>query len=185
MRRLACFSLIAVVVFAPVRAALCQAAPGGAAPQSRWEVDRYVYDASLQRDWEVLVDCDHPDAPARMELAPKGARTPGKSAACGADAAQSSKKPAGRQRSPQSERLARDSQPPIVLKAGAAVEVTSPPNAPAQILLAGVAMQTALLGQPIRVRLSASGRFIRGIVRGPHSVELVAVERLSWSWRKP
>lgn len=164
MRPLLCFCLIllcaAAVAYASGSTQLC----GDTTAHPRWTVDHYVYDASLKRDWAVLTDCEHPGAPARMELLPKGVHEPiGRTAHAGQFLKTANPKPRA-----------------VAVKAGAAVEVSSAPNAPARILLSGTAMQTAFAGQSVRVRLTASGRFIRGIAVGPHSVELAAAAQPSW-----
>lgn len=161
MRSLFCFMLL----FAAACAA-CAQPSGGTTAHPRWTVKRYVYDASLKRDWAVLADCEHPGAPARMELLPKGAHEPIRGAA----------------HSGQGLKAANPKPRVVAVKAGAAVEVSSAPDAPARILLSGTAMQTAFAGQSVRVRLTASGRFIRGIALGPHSVELAGSAQ---PWGKP
>lgn len=131
-------------------------------------MDHFIYDASLHRDWEVLVDCSRPGAPARIELTRPGtAATIPAYAGRHQDAEKAVRSPAAYR---------------IHVKAGDAVEVFSSADDPARIMLSGIAMQSALAGQVIRVRLRASGRFVSGIVRGAHSVELAAVKR---SWREP
>ncbi len=104
----------------------------------------------------MLVDCNHREAPAQMKLASGSAHI-----------------------------LAakHDNLSSIAIYAGTAVEVSSSAGAPAVIHLSATAAETAFLGQPIRVRLSANGHFVTGLVRGPHLVELVAASRPSW--RKP
>jgi Chaperone for flagella basal body P-ring formation len=131
-----------------------------------WRVDHYIYDVSLHQDWEVLVNCDHPEAPARMKLVP---HMTWNTAAKRAGSIQPSGIPVI------------IAQPAI--KAGAAVEVSNSPGSPASIRLSGTAMQSAYRGQPIRVRLRANGTIVPGIVSGPHSVELDAAARPSW--RRP
>lgn len=68
----------ALLFFAhPACAAACSSAASTAGP--RWTIDHYLYDASLRRDWEILIDCNHPQLPARMTLAnqlPTSHRTP-------------------------------------------------------------------------------------------------------------
>lgn len=129
---------------------------------SRWTLDHYLYDSSLRQDWEILIDCNHPAAPARMQLA----LTRG----------------TARKRQSAKTTASMPTQIPAALriKAGTAVEVLSPADSSASIHLAGTAMQTAFAGQPIRVRLDPSGHFVNGLVRGPHSVELAAATKLSW-----
>ena len=164
MRRLLCCLLMFVFAAASAHISACAQPPSGTTAHPRWRVDHYVYDASLKRDWAVLVDCEHPSAPAQMRLLPKGRREPARRAAHDRQLL----KPAN----PQTRAIA--------VKAGAEVEVASAPDAPARILLAGTAMQTAFAGEPVRVRINASGRFVRGIALGPHSVELAASTQPSW-----
>lgn len=159
MRSLLCFMLLFVTA-----SAACAQPSSSTSAHPRWTVDHYVYDASLKRDWAVLVDCEHPGAPARMKLLPKGVHESIDRAA----------------RAGQFMKTANPKPRTAAVKAGAAVEVSSALNAPVRILLAGTAMQTALAGQSVRVRLAASGRFIRGIALGPHSVELASVAQASW-----
>jgi len=131
------------------------------AATQRWAIDRYIYDASLKQDWEVLVDCDHPAAPARMKLAPN---TSGLAPTVKPVLSGPVKNAA-----------------PLVIKTGSAVEVSGAPGSPATIQLSGTALETGFAGQPIRVRLSAGNRLVTGLVRGPHSVELAAAEKAHWS----
>lgn len=151
----------AILIFAivcatlPARASVCSTPGRTATPH--WIIDHYLYDASLKQDWEVLIDCNHPAAPAQIELLPHRA-TPSLSI-----------KPASSGKA----------SPPLI-HAGAAVEVSSPPNAPAGIHLSGTAMQAGFSGQSIRVRLNSTRRFVTALVRGPHSVELATTPNTSW-----
>jgi hypothetical protein len=180
MLRLFWTFLIFAIAAASAHASVCDAPSGDKAVQSRWRVDHYAYDASLKRDWEVLVDCDHPGAPARIKLAPAGAHPPIRDEAHVADAARVANAAQGEQEKELIQHFANPQPPPITIKAGTAVEVSSAPNAPARILLSGTAMETGRLGQQIRVRVHASGRLLSGIVRGPHSVELAAAAQPAW-----
>jgi hypothetical protein len=143
---------------APAQASACSAAAKNAGP--RVMLDHYIYDASLRREWEVLIDCRHPAAPAQMKLAPNTT-----------DSASFPKRTAA---------APENNSAPIVMKAGASVVVFNDPNAPTSIRLSGTAMETAFPGQPIRVRLNASGSFITGFVRGPHSVKLASAAKPQW-----
>jgi hypothetical protein len=154
MRRLAIAASTIALASGCAWASVCSAAPTEAIP--RWTLDRYVYDSSLKRDWSVFVDCNHPAAPARMKLAPSATGSKRMAAEVVSNLA------------------------PIIVKAGTAVEVSNSMNALATMHLSGTAMQTAFLGQPIRIRLDASGRFITGLVRGPHSVELASSAKPLW-----
>ena len=169
MRRLVWILMIFALAAVSAHASVCDAPSGSKTAQSRWRVDHYVYDASLKRDWEVLVNCDHPGAPARMKLAPEGAHIPRAANAASVE------------QEPRSLQPVTNSQPaPVVIRAGADVEVSSAPGSPARILLSGTAMEMGRAGQEIRVRINASGRFLRGVVRGPHSVELAAAAKPVW-----
>lgn len=157
----------ALAAFMPARASACEAAPASSQALSGWTVDHYVYDAALARDWEVMVDCEHPARPARIRLAPQSEmRAVKKSGGSG-------------MRGSKAEALRRPKA--VRVMAGAPVEVTSA-DARVRILMAGTAMQTAFLGQSVRVRLTIGGRFVEGIVRGPHRIELAAAGP---SWGKP
>lgn len=157
MRTLFIFS-IALHFAVSAQASPCAAARKSTTP--RWTLDHYLYDSSLNQDWEILIDCNHPAAPARMQLA------------------------LGTVRKRQSRQTTASMPTPIPaalrIKAGTAVEVLSPADSSVSIHLAGTAMQTAFAGQLIRVRLDPGGHFVTGLVRGPHSVELAAAPKLSW-----
>ena len=169
MRRHVWMFLIFALAAASAHASVCDAPSGDKTVQPRWRVDHYVYDASLKRDWEVLVDCDHPGAPARMKLAPERSHRVRVANAV----------PIGQK--PKSAQPVTNFQPaPVVIRPGAPVEVSSAPGLPARILLAGTAMEPGRVGQSIRVRINASGRFLQGTVLGPHSVELAAAAKPAW-----
>jgi Chaperone for flagella basal body P-ring formation len=167
VRPLSIFAFLVALAAVSAHATVCSAPSGqnsAAHPAlPHWRVDHYIYDVSLRQDWEVLVNCDHPEAPARMKLVP---HMTWNTAAERVAAIQPSGIPVI------------IAQPAI--KAGAAVEVSNSPGSPASIRLSGTAMQTAYRGQPIRVRLSANGTIVPGIVCGPHSVELAAAAKPSW-----
>ncbi|HET8637941.1 MAG TPA: flagella basal body P-ring formation protein FlgA [Acidobacteriaceae bacterium] len=174
MRRLIWILLIFALAAASAHASVCDTPSGDKTVQPRWRVDHYVYDASLKRDWEVLVDCDHPGAPARMKLAPKGAH------ALVQNAPRDISNVARAEQDSETAPHANPQPAPVVIRTGAAVEVSSAPGSPARILLSGTAMEMGRLGQHIRVRIDASGRFLQGTVRGPHSVELAAAAKPAW-----
>lgn len=169
MRSLTILLFTVAFGFLPVHASVCSRIREAKVPQPRWRVDHFIYDAALHRDWEVLVDCRHPNAPARIELAPAKPQPTLKTQSAGSQA--------------ESREVNRRPAVSVSIQAGAAVEVSNAANARASILLSGTAMQTALSGQVIRIRLKPSGRFVTGIVRGPHSVELATAAKPSW--RKP
>jgi hypothetical protein len=134
------------------RAATCTAETNSGQPH--WILDHYHYDPALHRDWQVLVDCNHPAAPEQTRPAPSASGI--------------------------SHRGNRVTVSTVVVHAGAVVEVSSTPNSPTAIRLSGTAMQTAFVGQPVRVRLASSGRFITALALGPHSVELVQPQKPQW-----
>jgi len=179
MRPLPILVLAIACVAVPAQASVCTEPPARPSPaqaaSSRWRLDHYVYDASLGKDWEVFLDCNHPETPPRMVLAPvistNGTTmrpvSPVKRFFAHSEAA------------PEIQlRVAPTTAPEI--EAGAVVQVLNGPDAPTSIQLEGTAMQSAYRGQPIRVRLSANGRFVNGFVLGSHSVVLAAATKASW-----
>ncbi|HEX3472917.1 MAG TPA: hypothetical protein VHT28_17190 [Silvibacterium sp.] len=112
-------------------------------------VDHYVFDATLKRSWAVMIDCRHPDWPAQaIEIRPAVSTSPAASAA-----------------------LATAPRPSIpVIRSGSPVELWQ--DGKAHIQLSGIAMESAIVGQSIQVRAGLGSSLLRGIVRGPHSVEL-------------
>lgn len=171
MRSFVLLVLIFATAAAVGHAATCTF-PEGKAPRVRWRIDHYVYDASLRRSWKVLVDCDHPDAPPHMELVPLEDRSgQGNSARMPRRADSGNTK---------HEDVKQGTLAPVCVKAGEVVEVLNAPHGAASISMQGIAMQTALRGQRIRVRLTAGGHFISGVVRGPHLIELAGAIRPIW-----
>ena len=158
MRRVLILIFALPLAVAYAHTAVC-AAPGNVVAR-HWTVAHYVYDASLKQDWEVLIDCDHPAAPARLKLA-----------------LNTSDRPQSAKRFPSSP--VKTAAP--IIKAGSTVEVSGAPGSSAAIQLSGTALETAFAGQPIRVRLSTGNRLVTGLVRGPHSVELAAAATPRWS----
>lgn len=158
-----------VIVFAFALAALPARA---AACASGWRVDHYVYDAALHRDWAVLANCAHPAAPARMQLTARADEN-----------AHENKDAITVLPEARRDKASRDSAPAPCVKAGDALEVSNPANSIVSMQLSGIAMQSASLGQTIRVRLNPEGSFVHAIVRGPHRVELAAAN--SRVWRQP
>jgi hypothetical protein len=156
VRRLLISVLALLFAAAAAYASACSSAKGA---KPKMILDHYVYDPSLRRDWEVLIDCNHPAAPAQMKLASN--RT-------------------GTVQIPKHTAATAENNPAPAIKAGADVEVSNGSNPLTSIRLSGTAMQTAFPGQPIRVRLNVSGRFVTGLVRGPHSVELISAAKPLW-----
>jgi hypothetical protein len=125
-------------------------------------VDHYIFDAAVKRSWAVMIDCRHPEWPAEMvEVQPSTVRT---------------------------KQILRSEVPTLrpqltspSVASGSHVDLWR--NGEVNIRLSGVATEAALFGEPIRVRVDVSGVFLRGIVRGPHSVELT--ENSKMDWREP
>lgn len=169
-------ALIVFLMLAPgfVCAASCIGPKDAKTAEKPWHVDHFVFDASLHRDWKVMVDCGHPGVPARMELLPFAAPEQGEGKSSSgmpvADAGDAS---------PQNDR---ESVAAAMIKSGDTVDVTSGVRGAVRVSIRGIAMQTAFPGQKIRVRLSANGRFVFGVVRGPHRVELSESAK---PWGKP
>ena len=118
-------------------------------------VHHYLFDAGLNRSWAILEDCAHPGAPwTALELGGE------------------------EKKAVISSPLPHSSMPgrtlPEIL-AGASVRLWRR-SGTALINLNGVALENGIQGTSIRVRLdltaNASGKVLRGIVRGPGSVEL-------------
>jgi hypothetical protein len=137
-------------VFAP--ASVCpvpRAELGAAMTGENWTLDHYLYDPSLRKTWAVLLDCNHPQGPARMELA-AGNSSP-------------------------------EFRPQVTIRAGSAIEIVNPSSARASIRLTGTAIETAAVGHPIRVRLSAGGNIVLCYARSAYTVELDSAAKPSWN----
>jgi hypothetical protein len=115
-----------------------------------------VRDWGLHREWRVENDPAHPERPARLVEVPWNlpVSTPG------------TKNPAGEPSRPAAEPHA-----PMV-RAGMRVTVWRR-GAEAEIHIAGTALEGGNAGRIIRVRAGLSNAMLRGIVRGPGSVELL------------
>lgn len=117
-------------------------------------VVRTYYDAAIGQQWEVRIDCRHPERPA--SIVPASGPVPA------------------------AERTAmrEDVNTVPVVKEGSAVQIWRDGNV--RIRLSGVAMEPAQLNHPVRVRMPAQGVILWGLVRGPGSVELIGNIQ-SWS----
>lgn len=163
MRTLFIFVLSCVFAALPAYAEACVL---------HWRVDHYIHDASLNKDWAVLVNCDDPAIPAK--LVPATHRE-----------AQAFEREMGTPRAKNVAKatIAADAARAICLKAGAPIEVTNAASSTVSMQLAGTAMQSAYPGQTIRVRLNADGQYVSAVVRGPHVAQLVAAAKPVW--RRP
>ena len=121
-------------------------------------VDHYISDAALRRSWAVMIDCRHPSWPARAIEIPYSGTAAGLAAS--AEPAKALKSAAA------------------AVRSGSWVEVWS--EGEVQIHLSGVALESAALGQPVEVRAGMGSNRLRGIVCGPHSVELATDDRTGW-----
>lgn len=110
-----------------------------------------VRDWGLHRQWAVERDREHPAGPARLVEEPWTAPRPASGKAVAA-------RGAGRATAP-------------VVRAGRRVSVWRRQDE-AEIRMTGTALESGGLGEPIRVRAGWSNATLRGIVRGPDSVEL-------------
>jgi len=140
----------------------CKPASGGGlassnAPVSPKVIDRYVSDPALNRSWAVVVDCSHPGWPPHLiEVQYAGEGT--------------TSTPTNPGMNPPNEPAPRAVIPAI--QSGSRVELWSD-GAP-RIRLSGIALESAPVGKSIHVRAGLGLIPLRGIVRGPHSVELEA-----------
>jgi hypothetical protein len=163
------FSILAILSLLPLLFAGSSArglacGHGAASAADHVVVDHYRFDAELKLSWAAMVDCRHPEWPARLVIVDAvpdehgGRRNPGGSMP--ADRAVTA---------------------PIRIASGSRVDVWR--GGEQQIRLSGVAVESAMVGQPIHVRAGLGNTPLRGIVRGPHSVELT--EENKAGWREP
>jgi hypothetical protein len=103
-----------------------------------------VADAATGQAWQRVVDCEHPERPARLVPVSKPAQQASPTA--GGHAAREE------------------------VRAGSTVDLWS--STAAGLHVKSVALETAPVGQPIHVRGVMGTTTLRGIVRGPSSVEL-------------
>jgi hypothetical protein len=126
-------------------------------------VDHYVFDPALRRSWAVMINCRHPGWPAQaVEI---------QSARLGVERARTSPAAITTQ-------IAVPQVAVPAIKFGSRVELWR--DGAAHIRLSGIALESAIVGQPIRVRAGLGSNPLRGIVRGPHSVELTDDSRTGW-----
>ena len=113
-------------------------------------IDHYVTDSALRRSWAIVIDCMHPQWPPEL-LEIRSSTGTGPSQAMfpvAVNGASSS-----------------------IVKQGTRVEVWS--GGPTTIRLSGIALESAALGQPIKVRAGLGIRPLCGRVRGENSVQLM------------
>lgn len=151
------FLFIAATLPLVAPASVCRGqAEKGIPAESRDVVDHYFFDAALKKDWAVKVDCAHPERPGMIVAADSVSEEIHQKAAS---------IPA-----PRSEMQ--------FVRAGSMVEIWKTGNA--QIRLVGTALDSAPIGQSIRVRAGLGNRVLRGIVRGTDSVELTGNNAMPW-----
>jgi hypothetical protein len=146
--------LLAGVIFcvcANMLASPCK--QGGASAGS--VVVRTYYDAATRQQWEVRIDCRRPERPASIVPLSGSVSAIEKTTAAREDA---------------------DAVP--VVREGSGVQLWR--DGRVRIHLSGIAMESARLNHPVRVRTPAQGVILWGLVRGPGSVELVGNIQ-SWS----
>lgn len=151
MRRRIFLLVNLIAVFQACASVCTKAATEAKAAGPRWIVDHYVYDAPLAKSWVVMVDCNHPQTPARMELSKDSSG--GKSGSA---------------------------KPEAGIRLGAAVDIFSD-RGPTSIRLSGTAIDAGNVGQIVRVRIGAEGEIVRGYARSSHTVELTAGPKKAWS----
>ncbi len=137
---------------------------GAASTTDHLVVDHYRFDAELKLSWAAMVDCRHPEWPARLVIV---------------DAVPDER--GGRRNPVGGMPEDRAAAAPIRIASGSRVDVWRVGEQ--QIRLSGVALESAMLGQLIHVRAGLGNAPLRGIVRGPHSVELA--EENKTGWREP
>jgi hypothetical protein len=155
--------LISLFVDVSMGAAACGPLPAGTGDMPKlaegYSVHHYFTDSSLDRRWAVVIDCQHPERPASLVMAP--AKEYG--------------------RVDRASRSETSGAPPLVT-AGAHVRLWSARNG-AEIQLEGIALGSASVGEMLRVRAGLKGTVLDGVVRGPGSVELAV--RGQGDWGKP
>jgi hypothetical protein len=138
-------------------AEVCRSAAGSA-------VSRYVEDAALGKRWAVVVDCAHPGHPASMVPAPEASMAAAKG---GTDASGTLKQNTGAAM----HSAWQDPGPPQVA-AGMKVTLWSR-ETHVEMRLSGTALAAARTGDTVRVRAGLEGSVLKGVVRGPASVEML------------
>jgi Chaperone for flagella basal body P-ring formation len=153
------FLFIAATLSSVAPASVCRGpAEKGLPTESKDVVDHYFFDAPLKKDWAVKVDCAHPERPGMISEVDLG---PGESHQKAALISAPKLKP--------------ETQ---LIRAGSMVEIWKTGNA--QIRLVGTALDSAPIGQSIRVRAGLGNHVLRGIVRGADSVELTGNNEMPW-----
>jgi hypothetical protein len=144
--------LISVMLCLSASASPCRQAPGSVSAIDRYLVDHYLSDPVLKRSWAVMIDCRHPGWPAQaVEVQAAGAGTRPLSVSQGMNTGPSAR-------------------PAPAVHSGSRVELWS--DGDARIRLSGIALESAIVGQPVRVRAGLGATPLSGTVRGAHSVEL-------------
>jgi hypothetical protein len=125
------------------------------APSAGSVVVRTYYDAATRQQWEVRIDCRRPEGPASIVPVSGPPSAVEKTTAPREDA---------------------DALP--VVREGSVVQLWR--DGSVRIHLSGIAVESARLNHPVRVRTPAQGVILWGLVRGPGSVELIGNIQ-SWS----
>lgn len=154
------FLLMSVALSAGAQASVCsRPVEKGAVAASGEAIDHYFFDAALNKKWAVEVDCAHPERPAVIAEA------------------DSQEKHSGSEKTPSP--VAR--QEAEFVRAGSTVDLWK--KGSTQIQLSGVALDSAPVGQSIRVRAGLGNHVLHGVVRGSKSVELA--DRGDAQWGEP
>ena len=159
--RLSVKGSLRVMIFVPALVtgaaqAVCSSS-GSSWSVSSGAVERYWSDPVLRSRWAILIDCRHPNWPPRAVELGNGSQQPG----LGRDAGSEVSLPA----------IAAESQVAMSqVKAGSLVELWS--DVPVRIRLSGTTLNTAAVGERVRIRVGISGKALEGVLSGPHSVQL-------------
>jgi hypothetical protein len=135
---------------------VCEALPKSP-PSPSLIIDHYVTDAVLKCTWALVVDCAHPHWPPRIRDVPSGADTDARP-----------------RKTPPSVTSASVRSPDV--QRGSRVDLWSE-GSPA-IRLSGVALESAAVGQQIKVRAGLGINPLCGKVSGPGSVELIGIDKM-------
>lgn len=126
-------------------------------PSPSLVIDHYVTDSVLKRTWALVIDCGHPHWPPRIRDVPSGADTAARP-----------------QTNPPSVTSASARSPDV--QRGSRVKLWS--EGPPAIRLSGIALESAVVGQQIKVRAGLDVNPLCGKVSGPGSVKLIGNDKI-------
>lgn len=120
-------------------------------------IDHYVTDFVLKRTWALVIDCGHPQWPPLIRALPSGADTVARP-----------------QTNPPPVTFASARSPDV--QRGSRVELWS--EGPPAIRLSGIALESAVVGQQIKIRAGLGVNPLCGKVSGPGSVKLIGNDKI-------